>query len=100
MLQLGERWWLFAGAQIDIDSEFELHQDGQLILHDAAGNLVKGNELSDAQIEQLARDELLADVLELAVAKLRSGEGWGEGTISDVLLEILHVYPANERRHP
>jgi len=30
-------------------------------------------------------------VLELAAAKLRSGEGWDEGTTRDVLNEIEHV---------
>lgn len=43
--------------------------------------------------EQLFRELQLADVLEVAVVKLRSGEGWDEGTTGDVLREILHVYP-------
>jgi hypothetical protein len=43
--------------------------------------------------EQLFREIQLADVLELAAAKLRSGRGWDEGTTGDVLREILHVYP-------
>jgi len=42
--------------------------------------------------EQLLRELQLADVLELAAAKLRSGIGWDEGTTGDVLREILHVY--------
>jgi hypothetical protein len=41
----------------------------------------------------LFRELQLADVLELAAARLRSGLGWDEGTTSDVLGEILHVYP-------
>ena len=42
--------------------------------------------------EQLFRKLQLAGVLELAAAKLRSGEGLDEGTTGDVLREILHVY--------
>jgi hypothetical protein len=34
----------------------------------------------------------LAGVLELAAAKLRSGEGWDEETAGYVLRKILHVY--------
>jgi hypothetical protein len=33
----------------------------------------------------------LADVLEAAAAKLRSGEGWEEATTTDVLNEIEHA---------
>jgi hypothetical protein len=29
------------------------------------------------------------------VARLRTGQGWDEGTTGDVLREILHVYPAS-----
>jgi hypothetical protein len=42
--------------------------------------------------EQLFRELELAGVLELAAAKLRSGQGWDEGTTGDVLREILRVY--------
>jgi len=42
--------------------------------------------------EQLLRELQLADVVELAAARLRSGMGWDEGTTGDVLREILHVY--------
>lgn len=35
----------------------------------------------------------MADVLDLAASKLRSGEGWDEGTTGDVLREVLHAYP-------
>jgi hypothetical protein len=42
--------------------------------------------------EQLFRELQLAGVLELAAARLRSGEGWDEGTMGDVLREILHVH--------
>jgi hypothetical protein len=42
--------------------------------------------------EQLLRELRLAGLLELAAAKLRSGQGWDEGTTSDLLGEILHVY--------
>jgi hypothetical protein len=48
--------------------------------------------------EQLFREVQLASVLELAAAKLRSGRGWDEGTTSDVLGEILHVYPAHVKK--
>ncbi len=37
------------------------------------------------------REMLLADVLEAAAARLRSGEGWEEATTKDVLNEIEHV---------
>ena|ERR1700687_650891 len=48
--------------------------------------------------EQLFRELELAGVLELAAARLRSGEGWDEGTTGDVLREILHVYPAHIKK--
>jgi len=40
----------------------------------------------------------LADILELAVARLRSGEGWNEGTTGDVLNEILHTFPEHTKK--
>jgi len=43
--------------------------------------------------EQLFRELQLAGVLEVAAARLRSGQGWDEGTTGDVLREIQHVYP-------
>jgi hypothetical protein len=48
--------------------------------------------------EQLFRELQLAGVLELVAAKLRSGEGWYEGTTGDVLREVLHVYPAHVKK--
>ena len=48
--------------------------------------------------EQVSRELQLAGVLELAAARLRSGRGWDEGTTSDLLGEILHVYPAHVKR--
>jgi hypothetical protein len=42
--------------------------------------------------EQVSRELQLAGVLELAAAKLRSGQGWDEGTTGDVLREVLHLY--------
>jgi hypothetical protein len=42
--------------------------------------------------EQLFRELGLAGLLELAAARLRSAQGWDEGTTGDVLREILHVY--------
>jgi hypothetical protein len=50
------------------------------------------------QTEQLLRELQLAGLLELAAAKLRSGEGWEEGTTADVLREILHVYPSHVKK--
>jgi hypothetical protein len=48
--------------------------------------------------EKLFRELQLAGVLELAAAKLRSGQGWDEGTTGDVLREILHVYPEHVKK--
>ena len=48
--------------------------------------------------EQLFRELQLAGVLELAAAKLRSGQGWDEGTTGDVFREILHVYPEHVKK--
>jgi hypothetical protein len=92
MIGIGGRWWRFQGAQIETDSwEVEWRGDGKLYLHDGVGNLVEGTELSEAEVEQLTREMLLADVLEAAAAKLRSGEGWEDATTKDVLNEIAHA---------
>lgn len=40
----------------------------------------------------------MAGVLEFGATKLRSCEGWEEGTTGDVLREILHVYPAHVKK--
>ena len=48
--------------------------------------------------EQLFRELELADVLELAAARLRSGQGWDEGTTGDVLREVLHGYHAHVKK--
>ena len=48
--------------------------------------------------EQVHRELQLVSVLELAAAKLRSGNGWDEGTTGDVLREILHVFPAHVKK--
>jgi hypothetical protein len=99
MISISGHWWSFPGAQIDEDSwEVEWRSDG-LRLRDSIGNTVEGRELSEAEVEQLEREILLADVLELAAAKLRSGEGWDEGTTTDVLNEIEHV-TGGEQPHP
>jgi len=99
MISISGRWWSFPGAQIDGDSwEGEWRSDGQLRLRDSIGNVVEGRELSEAEVEQLARETLLADVLELAATKMRSGEGWEEGTTGDVLREILHVFPGHVKK--
>src|SRR5271156_1685181 len=48
--------------------------------------------------EQLFREVQLAGVLEAAAASLRSGRGWEESTTSDILDEILRVYPAHVKK--
>ena len=48
--------------------------------------------------EQVSRELQLAGVLELAAARLRSGQGWQEGMTGDVLREVLHVYPAHVKK--
>jgi hypothetical protein len=91
-ISIDGRWWSFPGAQIGGDSwEVECRGDGKLYLHDTAAKVVEGRELSEAEVEQLSREMLLADVLEAAAAKLRSGEGWEEATTTDVLNEIEHA---------
>ena len=92
IISIDGRSWRFPGAQIDGDSwEGESRSDGTMRLHDCVGNVVEGTELTEAEVEQLAREMLLADVLEAAAAKLRSGEGWEEATTTDVLNEIEHA---------
>lgn len=55
MISIGSHTWRFPGAQIETDSwEIELRMDGGVSLHDDAGNVIEGIELSDAEIEQLA----------------------------------------------
>jgi hypothetical protein len=99
MIGIGGRWWLFPGARIDTDSwELEWRGDGMLCLHEDTGNVVEGTEMSDGKAKQLSREMQLADVLELAAATLRSGEGWEEGTAGDVLREILHVYREHAKK--
>jgi hypothetical protein len=48
--------------------------------------------------EQVSRELQLAGVLEAAATRLRSGQGWGEATTGDLLLEILQVYPAHVKK--
>lgn len=48
--------------------------------------------------EHLFRELQLADVLDLAASKLRSGEGWDEGTTGDVLREIFHIHPEHVKK--
>ena len=92
MISIDNRWWSFDGARIDGDSwEGEWRGDGKVYLLDDAGKMIEGRELSEAEVEQLSRETLLADVLEAAAAKLRSGEGWEEATTKDVLNEIEHA---------
>ena len=56
-----------------------------------------GSAYLSGRAEQLFREVQLADVLELAAAKLRSGEGWEEGTTGDVIREILVFSPDTRR---
>jgi hypothetical protein len=90
MLWFSDCWWWFPGSRIGADSEFEW-RDYRLYLLEADGSAVEGRELSEAEMEQLSRETLLADVLELAAARLRSGEGWYKATTIDVLNEIEHA---------
>lgn len=48
--------------------------------------------------EQVCRELQLAGVLEAAATRLRTGQGWDEGTTGDLLREILHVYPAHVKK--
>ena len=48
--------------------------------------------------EQVHRELQLAGVLELAAAKLRSGQGWDESTTGDIFREVLHVYPQDMKK--
>jgi hypothetical protein len=57
-----------------------------------------GNAYLAGQSEQLSRELQLAGVLEAVAMRLRSGQGWDEGTTGDVLREILHVYPAHVKK--
>jgi hypothetical protein len=57
MISIGGRWWSFPGTQMETDSwEVEWRGDGRLYLHDSVGNVVKGRELSEAEIEQMFRE--------------------------------------------
>jgi hypothetical protein len=48
--------------------------------------------------EQVSRELQLAGVLEAASTRLRTGQGWQQGTTGDVLHEILQVYPAHVKK--
>ena len=66
MIGVSGRWWRFPGAQIETNSwEVEWRRDGKRYLRDDTGSVVEGTELSDAEIEQLSREMLLADILEV-----------------------------------
>lgn len=57
MISIGVRSWHFPGAQIDGNSwEGEWRCDGTVYLHDDAGNVVEGTELSEAEMEQMFRE--------------------------------------------
>jgi len=57
-----------------------------------------GNAYLSGQTDQLFRELKLASVLELAVGRLRSGQGWDKGTTGDVLGEILHAYSEHVKK--
>jgi hypothetical protein len=97
MISISGRWWWFPGSRIGWDSEFEWRDSGVYLL-EPDGTAVKGTELSEPEMEQMSREMLLADLLELAVERLRSGEGWDESTIIDVLNEVLHTYPQHLKK--
>lgn len=48
--------------------------------------------------EQVSCELQLAGVLEAATTRLRTGQGWDEGTTEDVLGEVLHVYPSHAKK--
>jgi len=48
--------------------------------------------------EQVSRELQLSGVLDAAATRLRTGQGWDEGTTGDVLREVLHVYPAHVKK--
>ena len=48
--------------------------------------------------EQLIRELRLADVLEIASTRLRSGTGWQESATIDVLNEVLYAYPQHVKK--
>lgn len=51
-------------------------------------------------IDQVYREVLLAGILELTAAKLRSGENWDDGTIADVFRKITtanYTAPAHRK---
>ena len=57
-----------------------------------------GNAYLAGQSEQLFRELQLAGVLEAAATRLRTGQGWQEGTTTDVLNEVLHAYPQHVKK--
>jgi hypothetical protein len=48
--------------------------------------------------EQLLRELQLAGVLEAAATRLRTGQGWDEGTTGEMLGEVFHVYPSHVKK--
>jgi hypothetical protein len=48
--------------------------------------------------EQVSRELQLAAVLEAAATRLRTGQGWDEGTTGDIFREILHVYAEHMKK--
>lgn len=48
--------------------------------------------------EQVSRELQLAAVLEAAATRLRTGQGWDEGTTGDILREVLHAYPEHVKK--
>jgi hypothetical protein len=48
--------------------------------------------------KQVSRELQLAGVLEVAATRLRTGQGWDEGTTGDIFREVLHVYPQDMKK--
>ena len=57
-----------------------------------------GNAYFKGETNQFLREVQLAEFLELAAATLRSGKGWDENAIGDVIEQILQVYPENVKK--
>ena len=52
-----------------------------------------GNAYFNGETNQFLREVQLAGFLEVATETLRSGKGWDENAIGDVIEQILQVYP-------
>ena len=57
-----------------------------------------GNAYFNGETNQFLREVQLAGFLEVATETLRSGKGWDENAIGDVIEQILQVYPENVKK--